>query len=155
MKTAVVYFSASGTTEKVAKQIAQVGQFDCLEIRAKDPYTDTDLNWRDDQSRSSLEQNDPTSRPAFVPEDFDLAPYGKILLGFPIWWDTAPKLIRTFLEAFDWTGKEIILFATSGSSGFGTSLSDLKESAKGAIIKEGQVLNHVTNEDVAAFVKEI
>lgn len=141
MKTLVVYFSASGVTAKAASALASAIDGDLYEIKPAVPYTDADLNWRDQNSRSSIEMKDPTSRPALADTDALIAGYDRIFLGFPIWWYTAPAIIRTFLESYDFSGKTIILFATSGGSGLGKTASDLTGCCPGAVIKEGQMLN--------------
>ena len=141
MKTLVAYFSASGVTAKAASALAAAIDGDLYEIKPAVPYTDADLNWRDQNSRSSIEMKDPTSRPALADTDAPIAGYDRIFLGFPIWWYTAPAIIRTFLESYDFSGKTIILFATSGGSGLGKTASDLTGCCPGAVIKEGQMLN--------------
>lgn len=141
MKTLVAYFSASGVTAKAASALASAIDGDLYEIKPAVPYTDADLNWRDQNSRSSIEMKDPTSRPALADTDAPVAGYDRIFLGFPIWWYTAPAIIRTFLESYDFSGKTIILFATSGGSGLGKTASDLTGCCPGAVIKEGQMLN--------------
>ncbi len=141
MKTLVAYFSASGVTAKAASALASAIDGDLYEIKPAVPYTHADLNWRDQNSRSSIEMKDPTSRPALADTDAPIAGYDRILLGFPIWWYTAPAIIRTFLESYDFSEKTIILFATSGGSGLGKTASDLTGCCQGAVIKEGQMLN--------------
>lgn len=140
-KKLVAYFSASGTTAKVAQTLAQAAGADLYEIKPQAPYSRADLNWQDKRSRSSIEMNDNSSRPAIVTGDLDVSAYDTILLGFPIWWYVAPTIINTFLETYDFSGKSIILFATSGGSGFGKAVSGLQSSAPGATIREGKILN--------------
>ena len=137
----VAYFSASGTTAKAAKDLAEAAGADLYEIKPAVPYTRADLNWMDKKSRSSVEMNDKTSRPAMADKDANIAAYDTILLGFPIWWYVAPTIINTFLESYDFAGKKIVLFATSGGSGFGKTVQSLVPSCPGAIIKEGKLLN--------------
>ena len=141
MKALVVYFSATGTTAKVAKALANAAQADLYEIRPAVPYTSADLNWMDKRSRSSVEMNDKHSRPALADTDAPVAGYDVIFLGFPIWWYTAPTIINTFLESYDFTGKTVVLFATSGGSGLGKSAAELRPSAPGARIVDGRLLN--------------
>jgi len=141
MKTLVAYFSASGTTAAAAEALARAAQADLYEIRPKVPYTRADLNWMDKNARSTVEMKDRTSRPAIVTGDVDVSAYDVILLGFPIWWYVAPTIINTFLESYDFSGKRIVLFATSGGSGFGRAVSGLQQSAPGAQIEEGRLLN--------------
>ena len=125
-KILVAYFSASGVTKKVAEKLAALVNADIHEIKPKVPYTKADLNWMDKKSRSSVEMNDKAFRPEIVKEDLNLSSYDTILLGFPIWWYVAPTIINTFLENYDFSGKRIVLFATSGGSGFGNTIKELK-----------------------------
>lgn len=147
MNALVAYFSASGTTAKAAKVLASAAGADLYEIKPAVPYTSADLNWMDKRSRSSVEMNDRNSRPALVDTAAPVAGYDVIFLGFPIWWYTAPTIINTFLESRDFSGKTIVLFATSGGSGLGKSAADLKNSAPGARIVDGRLLNGRLNED--------
>ncbi len=141
-KTLVAYFSASGTTAHVAKELAQAAGADLYEIKSAVPYTKADLNWMDKKSRSSVEMNDKSSRPALADKDANIAAYDTILLGFPIWWYVAPTIINSFLESYDFSGKKIVLFATSGGSGFGKAAAGLKPSvAADTTIVEGKLLN--------------
>ena len=142
-KKLVAYFSASGVTAKVAKSLAEAAGADIYEIKPKVPYTQADLNWQDENSRSSIEmKKDKSSRPAIVADDAKIGDYDTIFVGFPIWWYIAPTIINTFLESYDFSGKKIILFATSGSSGFGNTANELKGSVSDtAVIKEGKLLN--------------
>lgn len=141
-KKLVAYFSAGGVTADAAKKIAQAADADIYEICPQIPYTNEDLNWQDKNSRSSVEMGDKSSRPAIVDKNARVSEYDVIFLGFPIWWYTAPTIINTFLEGYDFSGKTIILFATSGSTGFDKSLSDLKPSvSETAVIKEGIVVH--------------
>lgn len=142
-KTLVAYFSASGVTKKKAEMIAEAAGADIYEIRPEVPYTKADLNWMDKKSRSSVEMSDKTFRPAIADRDADVASYDTIFLGFPIWWYVAPTIINTFLEAYDFSGKKIIVFATSGSSGFGNTVDELKPSAPGAEIIEGKMIRKI------------
>lgn len=140
-KTLVAYFSASGVTARAAKSLAGAAGADLYEIRPAIPYTSADLDWTNKKSRSSVEMNDLSFRPALADSDADIAGHDVILLGFPIWWYVAPTIINTFLERYDFSGKTIILFATSGGSGFGKAVAGLQGSAPGAVIKEGRMLN--------------
>ena len=124
-KTLVAYFSASGVTRRVAEKLAAATGSDLYEIKPAEPYTRADLNWQDKRSRSSVEMNDPSSRPALADHAADVAGYDRIYLGFPIWWYTAPHIIRTFLESYDFAAKTIVLFATSGGSGLGQTAAEL------------------------------
>lgn len=141
-KKLVAYFSASGVTADAAKKIAQAAEADLFEICPEVPYTKADLNWQDKSSRSSVEMNDRKYRPPMVNKEVDVENYDVIFLGFPIWWYTAPTIINSFLEKGNYAGKTIILFATSGSTGFDKSLADLKVSVDStADIKEGIVIH--------------
>lgn len=141
-KKLVAYFSASGVTADAAKKIAQGANADLYEIRPEVPYTAADLNWQDKNSRSSVEMNDRTIRPALADKNVKAEEYDVIFLGFPIWWYTAPTIINTFLENYEMSGKTIILFATSGSTGFDKSAADLKVSVDdSAVIREGTVIH--------------
>lgn len=155
-KKLVAYFSASGTTAAVAKTLAEAVEADLYEIKPQTPYTRADLNWQDKKSRSSVEMNDKSFRPPLVDRDAHIEDYDTIFLGFPIWWYTAPTIINTFLESYDFSGKTIILFATSGGSGLGRTASDLKPSAPGAVIRDGKLLNgRQTRESLAAWVNSL
>ena len=144
-RTLTAYFSASGTTKRAAERLARSIGSDLYEIRPAVAYTQADLNWMDKKSRSSLEMKDPACRPALA--DAAVEQYDRIFLGFPIWWYTAPSIIHTFLERYDFSGKTIILFATSGGSGFGKTAGDLASSCPKAVIKEGRILNALPAED--------
>lgn len=135
----VAYFSCTGTTKNVAEILADVAGADLYEIKPEVPYTDADLNWMDKKSRSSMEMKDPSSRPAIAGKVSNMMEYEVVFLGFPIWWYTAPNIINTFLESYDFSGKTIIPFATSGGSGFGKTMEKLKNSVSPeAKIKEGR-----------------
>ena len=154
-KRLVAYFSASGTTRKVAEMIASAADADMYEIVPKQPYSKADLNWMDKKSRSSVEMSDKKSRPEIIDTDVSINMYDEIILGFPIWWYVAPTIINTFLESFDFTGKKIILFATSGGSGFGNTLRELQLSAPDAVIVEGQVFGRAAKQEIEEWVKRI
>lgn len=147
-KILVAYFSASGVTADAAKNIAEITGGALYEIRPKVPYTQLDLNWRDPSSRSSVEMKDKSSRPEIADQRAPVAESDVVFLGFPIWWYTAPTIINTFLESYGFAGKRIILFATSGSSGFENALTDLKKSVSGqAAMEEGIVIHGIQNDD--------
>lgn len=153
MNALVAYFSASGNTAKAAKVLAKAAGADLYEIKPAVPYTGADLNWMDKRSRSSVEMNDKNSRPALADTDAPVAEHDVIFLGFPIWWYTAPTIINTFLERYDFSGKTIVLFATSGGSGLGSTAAALQSSAPGARILNGRLLNGRLNEgDLKAWV---
>ena len=141
-KVLVAYFSATGTTKQVAENLAKATNADIYEIKPVVAYTDADLNWRNSNSRSSVEMNDKSSRPEMVADNFSVKDYDVVYLGFPIWWGTAPHIVETFLEKQDFSNKTIILFATSGSSGMGNTDKDLKPSVSASTkIIKGKVLN--------------
>ena len=139
MNALVAYFSASGTTAKVAKALANAVGGELYEIKPAVPYTNADLNWMDKNSRSSVEMNNTHSRPELADTDAPVAGRDIIFLGFPIWWYMAPTIINTFLEHYDFSGKTIVLFATSGGSGLGNTAAALQGSAPGARIVSGRL----------------
>ena len=141
-KKLVAYFSASGVTAKVADMLADAIGADIHEISPKVPYTKADLNWMNKKSRSSIEMNDKSIRPEIAESNVQIDNYDVIFLGFPIWWYVAPTIINTFLEKYDFSGKKIILFATSGGSKFGKTVEELKVSVSADTeIIEGKLLN--------------
>ena len=146
MNALVAYFSATGTTAKAAKALANAVGGELYEIKPAVPYTSADLNWMDKNSRSSVEMKDAHSRPALADTDAPVAGHDVIFLGFPVWWYVAPTILNTFLEAYDFTGKTIVLFATSGGSGLGKSAAGLRVSAPGAKVVDGRMLNGRLNE---------
>lgn len=154
-KRLVVFFSASGTTKKVAEMIASAADADMYEIMPKQPYSKADLNWMDKKSRSSVEMSDKKFRPEISDTDVFVDQYDEIILGFPIWWYVAPTIMNTFLEKYDFMGKKIVLFATSGGSGFGNTVSELKPSAPDAEIVEGKVFHRAAKQEIEEWVKQI
>ena len=139
-KKLVAYFSVSDTTERAAKNLAAAAGADLYEIKPEVPYTGADLNWMDSQARSTVEMHDKSSRPAMADKSANVQDYDVVFVGFPIWWYVAPTIINTFLEAYDFSGKTIILFATSGGSGFGETVKYLIGSVDAsAKILEGKV----------------
>ena len=153
-KTLVTYFSATGTTKDVATRLARVADGDLFAIVPANPYTSADLDWRDKQSRSTLEAADPSCRPAMTSRVEHIEDYDIIFLGFPIWWYVAPAIVNTFLESYDLTGKTIVLFATSGGSGMGKTASILRASAPGAKIVDGGVLNNVSDTELEKLAEK-
>lgn len=127
-KALVAYFSASGVTAKVAQNLAQAVEADICEIKPQVLYTEADLDWRDRNSRSSVEMNNKSFRPPIADCGIEIESYDTVYLGFPIWWYVAPTVVNTFLENCDFSGKKIIVFATSGGSGFGNTIAELKPS---------------------------
>lgn len=156
-KILVAYFSAGGTTAATAKGLAQASGADLYEIRPEVPYTSADLDWTNQKSRSSMEMKDKEFRPALADKDAEIDAYETIFLGFPIWWYVAPTIINTFLESYDFSGKKIVLFATSGGSGFGNTLRELSKSVNGtAAMTEGRILNGKHSaDDLKAWVNSI
>ena len=154
-KVLVAYFSASGVTKKVAEKIAAAVTGDLFQIEPAIAYSEEDLNWMNKNSRSSLEMSDKDLRPAMIKTELNLSEYDSILLGFPIWWYVAPTIINTFLESYDFSGKKITLFATSGGSGFGNTVQELRNSAPDAHIVEGKIMNMASAEDIQKLIEEV
>ncbi|WP_191396296.1 flavodoxin [Flavonifractor sp. An306] len=154
MNALVAYFSATGTTAKAAKALANAVGGALYEIKPAVPYTSADLNWMDKSSRSSVEMKDAHSRPALADTGAPVSGHDVIFLGFPVWWYVAPTILNTFLEAYDFTGKTIVLFATSGGSGLGKSADGLRPSAPGAKIMDGRMLNgHLNEAELSAWAE--
>lgn len=150
----VAYFSASGVTAKVAEALSEAIGADLYEIEPEVPYTKADLNWMDKKSRSTLEMNDPASRPAIAGKRDNMDDYDTVFVGFPIWWYVAPTIVNTFLESYNMTGKTIIPFATSGGSGMGKTNERLALSCPGAKLLEGKVFKHNTgHKELASWVE--
>lgn len=149
-KLLVAYFSASGVTAQAAETIAETIGADLYEIRPETPYTPADLDWMNRRSRSSVEMNDPASRPAIAEPAADIEQYDTILVGFPVWWYVEPRIVDTFLESYDFSGKTMIPFATSGGSGIGKAEQSLKSHCPSAVWKPGKLLNHA---DIKAWAK--
>ena len=140
-KTLVAYFSASGTTGKVAKNLASAIGADLFQIEPEQPYSRADLNWNDKRSRSSIEMNDESARPAIAGRVADMGAYDTVFVGFPVWWYVEPRIIDAFLEAYDFSGKTIVAFATSGGSGLGRAPQRMQALAPGATVVAGGLLN--------------
>ena len=152
-KVLVAYFSATGTTKGVAKQLAEVTGGTLHEIKPAQPYTDADLDWRDKQSRSSVEMQDKSSRPAITDKLTNMQDYDIIYVGFPIWWYTCPTIINTFMETYDFKGKTVIPFATSGGSTIKKACEDLKAAYPDVNWKEGKLLNRASKQELETWVK--
>jgi len=152
-KTLVAYFSASGTTKGVAQQLAEVAGADLHEIKPKQPYTDADLDWQNKQSRSSVEMQDKNSRPAITDKLQNMQDYDVVYVGFPIWWYTCPTIINTFMEAYDFQGKTVIPFATSGGSSIKKACADLKAAYPNLNWKEGKLLNRATKAELQKWAE--
>lgn len=146
-KVLVVYFSATNTTEGVAEHIANGLNADIYEIVPEDPYTDADLNYNDNNSRTTIEMNDPNARPAISGSVENMEQYDIIFVGYPIWWGEAPRIVSTFMESYDFSGKTIVPFCTSGGSGIGSSASNLERLTSGATWLDGRRLNGSDSQD--------
>ena len=140
-KTLVAYFSASGVTARAAREVARGAGADLYEIRPAEPYTAADLDWRDKKSRSTLEMTDPAARPAIAEGVADMGQYDTVFVGFPIWWGVEPRIVDTFLDSYDFSGKTLIPFATSGGSGIATAEKSLRAHCPGADWAEGRLLS--------------
>ena len=152
-KVLVAYFSATGTTKGIAQQLAEVAGADLHEIKPEQPYTETDLDWHDKQSRSSVEMQDKHSRPAITAKLQSMKDYDVVYVGFPIWWYTCPTIINTFMEAYDFQGKTIIPFATSGGSSIKKACADLKAAYPHQNWKEGKLLNRASKAELQKWVE--
>ena len=155
-KTLVAVFSASGVTKNVGEEIARIAGADFFEIVPKEIYTDDDLNWMNKQSRSSVEMNDPSARPESAGTVSDMDSYNKVIVGFPIWWGVAPRIIETFLESYDFSGKTVIPFCTSGGSGVGRSDEELHKNVKGNVEwKKGTQINRPDETVIKKWLEEV
>lgn len=146
-KVLVAYFSATNTTEGVAEHIANGLNADLYEIVPEEPYTEADLNYNDDNSRSTIEMNDPSARPAISGSVENMEQYDIVFIGYPIWWGEAPRIVSTFMESYDFSGKTIVPFCTSGGSGIGSSDSNLEQLTSGADWLDGRRLNGSDSEE--------
>jgi len=153
-KKLVAYFSASGVTEKAAQRLAKAIGADIFEIKPVQPYTREDLDWTNKNSRSTVEMNDRSSRPAIAEKLENMSDYDEIFIGFPIWWYVAPRIIDAFVESYDFSGKTLIPFATSGSSGMGKTLDVLKEVCPNANWKEGKLVNGMSDAALADWAEK-
>lgn len=154
MNTLVVYFSATGTTEGVAKQLAEITNGTLHKIQPETPYTNADLDWRDKSSRSSIEMSDRSSRPRIANKLSGLDSYDVVYIGFPIWWNTAPTIVNSFIESYNLSGKTVIPFATSGSSSIKQACDDLKKAYPNLKWGEGKLLNNPSRKILEDFVKQ-
>ncbi len=153
-KKLVAYFSASGVTKRYAQRLSKAAGADLFEIRPEIPYTDADLNWQNSNSRSSVEMKNPDSRPEIAEKLPNMDEYDTVFIGFPIWWYVTPTIINTFIEEYDFSGKTVILFATSGGSGMGKTADVLRKICPSADIKDGKVLNGMSDEKIMQWAKE-
>ena len=154
-KVLVVYFSATGNTKQTAQNLSSIMDADLCEIIPIQPYTSADLNWNDKQSRSSVEMANPQARPDIKPIDFDINDYDYIFLGYPIWWDLAPRVVNTFIESNDLTGKTIIPFATSGGSSIEESVAALQRLYQEINWQSGKLLNHLSENDIKTWCNKL
>lgn len=154
-KNLVAYFSASGVTAKYAEKLSEITGADLFEIKPSIKYTDADLDWMDKNSRSTVEMKNPDSRPEIAEKLSDMEQYDTIFVGFPIWWYVAPTIIDTFLESYDFSGKTIIPFATSGGSGIGKTEEVLRKVCPNADIKNGKVINRMPAPELADWVNSL
>ena len=153
-KSLVAYFSASGVTGKAAEVLAKAAGADLHEIKPAVPYTSADLNWMDKKSRSSVEMNDSTSRPEIAERLPNMADYETVYIGFPIWWYVAPRIISTFVESYDFSGKTMVPFATSGGSGMGRTVDELKKLCPDADWKAGKMVNGASERELADWAEK-
>jgi flavodoxin len=151
-KKLVAYFSASGVTKAAAERLAKSADADLFEIKPAVPYTRADLDWTNKKSRSSVEMNDQTSRPEIAETLSHMENYDTVFIGFPIWWYVAPTIINTFVESYDFSGKTIVPFATSGGSGMGKTVEVLKTICPTANWEKGKMLNRVSDQELIAWV---
>ena len=155
-KQLVAYFSAGGVTAKVAEKLASASQADLFEIVPEVRYTSADLDWRDRNSRSTVEMKDRSSRPAVSSKVEDMSVYDRIFVGFPVWWYREPSIIDTFLEQYDFSGKTIVPFATSGGSDIGDSWKSMQEVAKGATVLKGRRFRpNVSEKELAEWAETL
>ncbi len=154
-KALVVYFSATGTTAKAARTIAEVTGGTLYEIVPQQAYSSDDLDWNDRQSRSSVEMNDPQARPALKDAEPDVAACDVIFIGYPVWWDQAPRIINTFIESHDLNGKTLVPFATSGGSGITGSVRELKRAYPELEWQDGRLLNGASRNTVQNWVNDV
>ena len=152
-KKLVAYFSASGVTKAAAERLAKAAKADLFEIKPAVPYTQADLDWTNKKSRSSVEMNNPNSRPEIAEKVSNMGDYDTVLIGFPIWWYVAPTIINTFVESYDFSGKTIVPCATSGGSGMGRTVDVLKPLCPAADWKKGKMLNRVSDRELEDWVK--
>ena len=151
----VAYFSATGTTARVAQSIAEITGGSLYAIIPQSAYTSADLNWNDKQSRSSIEMNDSQARPEMKEEVVNLSAYDTIFIGYPIWWNQAPRIINTFIERYDLKGKRLIPFATSGGSGIGNSVKMLKKTYPDLDWSEGKLWNRASKGAIQEWIDSL
>ncbi len=155
MKKLVAYFSASGVTKAAAERLAKAAGADLFEIKPAVPYTRADLDWTNKKSRSSVEMSDSNSRPEIAEKFSNIDDYNTVFIGFPIWWYVAPTIINTFVESYDFSGKTIVPFATSGGSGMGKTVEMLKPLCPTANWEKGKMLNRVSDQELETWVNSL
>ncbi len=155
-KILVAYFSASGVTKRAAERLAAASGADLFEIKPVEPYTDADLDWTDKKSRSTLEMKDSSSRPEIATKCANTSDYDTVFVGFPVWWYVEPRIVDTFLESYDFSGKTVIPFATSGGSGLGKTADNFRKIlGKTVTVKEGKVLNRASETEIKTWLKTL
>lgn len=154
MKTLVAYFSTGGVTKAAAERLAKAAGADLFEIKPAVPYTRADLDWTNQKSRSSIEMSNPDSRPEIAEAVKDMDRYDRVFIGFPIWWYVAPTIINTFVESYDFSGKTLIPFATSGGSGMGKTVTVLRSLCPAADWHNGKMLNRISDQELNDWVKQ-
>ena len=154
MKKLVAYFSASGVTKAAAERLAKAADADLFEIKPAVPYTRADLDWTNKKSRSSVEMSNPNSRPEIAEKVPNMGDYDIVFIGFPIWWYVAPTIINTFVESYDFSGKTLVPFATSGGSGMGKTVQELKKLCPGANWKPGKMINGISDKALSDWANE-
>ncbi len=154
-KKLIAYFSASGVTKAAAERLAKATGADLFEIKPEIPYTCADLDWTNKKSRSSVEMSNPNSRPEIAEKVSNMGDYDIVFIGFPIWWYVAPTIINTFVESYDFSGKSIVPFATSGGSGMGKTVEVLKLFCPTANWEEGKMLNRVSEKELEIWVNRL
>ena len=155
MKKLVAYFSASGVTKAAAERLAKAAGADLFEIKPAVPYTRADLDWTNKKSRSSVEMSDSNSRPEIAEKFSNMDDYNTVFIGYPIWWYVAPTIINTFVESYDFSGKTIVPFATSGGSGMGKTVEMLKPLCPTANWEKGKKLNRVSDQELETWVNRL
>lgn len=153
-KTLVVYFSATGNTKSVAEEIVRLTGADLYEIVPADPYTDEDLNYNNNDCRANQEMNDASARPAIGSEAIDISTYDTVFVGYPIWWGTAPRIINTFLDTYDLSGKTVLPFCTSGSSGISQSVSAIRAAEPNADVRDGLRASGANDSSIESWISD-
>ena len=156
-RTLVAFFSASGTTKRAAEEISKLLKCDIYEIKPKTAYTGNDLDWNKKDSRSTVECKNRKSRPPLADKNVNISNYDTILVGFPVWWYLAPNVVLTFLESYNFTGKKIVVWGTSWSSGMGKTTEEIRGIVKGANVVEGVIFDrtHLTTSDYKKFISNL